>query len=99
MIRNFGIRLGWTDPKALFDKGTWKNNGLHDRMDTCAWTGAYLYFGAPWKNTKSWVTEFNVQTAMAKATEATDEDDEDDEEKQSSSPDTDVAKNTELSGR
>lgn len=68
MIRNFGVRLGKTDPKSLFDAGTWKNNGLYDRMDTCAWTGAYLYFGAPWKkNTNSWVTKqnpFDVQKSI-----------------------------------
>jgi hypothetical protein len=99
MIRNFGVRLGLTDPKVLFEEGTWRNNGLNDRMDTCAWTGAYLYFGAPWKNAESWVTDFKVQTALAKvATEEDDDDDDDDEEKHSSSPDTEVAKNTAPSG-
>ena len=67
IIRNFGVRLGKTDPKSLFDEGTWKHNGLYDRMDTCAWTGAYLYFGAPWKNATTWVTKskpFSVQKSL-----------------------------------
>ncbi len=47
-MRKFGMRLALTDPKLVFliEDGVWKDNGLVDRLDTSAWTGAYTYFGA-----------------------------------------------------
>ncbi len=52
----FGLRLAKTPPKDVFDGADWvlandENKGLQSNMITEAWTGAYLYFGAPWKRT------------------------------------------------
>ncbi len=49
-LRVFSLRLAWSDPTKLFDKGTWNGEVLHTRNDTNAWAAAYRYFGAPWKN-------------------------------------------------
>jgi hypothetical protein len=54
----FGLRLAKTPPKDIFDGADWvqdndndKCKGLQSSMITEAWTGAYMYFGAPWKRT------------------------------------------------
>ena len=41
-MRKFGMRLALTDPRLVFliEDGVWKDNGLVDRLDTSAWTGA-----------------------------------------------------------
>ncbi len=54
----FGLRLAKTPPKDVFDGANWVvfkggNKGLHSNMITEAWTGAYMYFGAPWKKTST----------------------------------------------
>ena len=46
-IRRFGIRLALTDPDTIFIGSVWQLGGLLDCMDTCAWVGAYMLFGAP----------------------------------------------------
>jgi hypothetical protein len=51
----FGLRLAMTAPNDLFNEGDWvivddEKSGLQSHAITEAWTGAYLYFGAPWKN-------------------------------------------------
>jgi hypothetical protein len=70
-MRQFGIRLALTDPKSIFleDAGVWKNNGLVDRLDTSAWTGAYTYFGAIWPHLLTW-DSFDVKQAATSATKA-----------------------------
>jgi hypothetical protein len=77
-MRIFGIRLALTDPKLVFlvADGVWKDNGLIDRLDTSAWTGAYTYFGAVWPHAESW-DSFDVKKA-AKTTMDPTSDDEDD---------------------
>ncbi len=54
----FGLRLAKTPPKDVFDGADWvvfkgENKGLQSNMITEAWTGAYMYFGAPWKKTST----------------------------------------------
>jgi hypothetical protein len=82
-MRQFGLRLSLTDPKSIFleTDGVWKNNGLVDRQDTCAWTGAYTYFGAIWPHALTW-DSFDVKKA-AKKVITLEEDDEDPEDSSS----------------
>lgn len=51
----FGLRLAMTPPRDIFDGADWirgnRPTGLQSNMITEAWTGAYMYFGAPWKRT------------------------------------------------
>ena len=65
-IRRFGVRLAMTDPDTIFvGDAIWQLGGLIDRMDTCAWVGAYLHFGALWKNAESWPTKQRFSTKLA----------------------------------
>ncbi len=57
-LRIFGIRLAKTAPKTIFADAEWVEKegqpiGLQSSLVTEAWTGAYLYFGAPWKTKDS----------------------------------------------
>ena len=47
-------------------------------MDTCAWVGAYILFGAPWKNAESWPkkSRFNIKVSADTAMKDSDDDDE-----------------------
>jgi hypothetical protein len=53
-LRTFGLRLAMTAPKSIFEGGDWITDedetiGLQSGLMTDAWTGAYMYFGAHWK--------------------------------------------------
>ena len=78
-MRQFGMRLALTDPKLVFliEDGVWKDNGLVDRLDTSAWTGAYTYFGAVWPHAESW-DSFDVKKAAKTTMDLTNDDDDDD---------------------
>ena len=57
-LRVFGLRLALTAPKVIFEGAEWvvkagETIGLQSGLVTDAWTGAYLYFGAPWKQVES----------------------------------------------
>ena len=55
-----------TDPDAIFVGDIiWQLGGLLDRMDTCAWVGAYLHVGAPWKNPDNWPSKQRFSTKLA----------------------------------
>jgi hypothetical protein len=75
-MRQFGIRLALTDPKSIFREsdGVWKNHGLVDRQDTCAWTGAYMFFGAVWPHSLTW-DAFDAKKAAKAAITIDDDDD------------------------
>jgi hypothetical protein len=79
-MRQFGLRLSLTDPRLIFleEDGVWKN-GLVDRQDTCAWTGAYTYFGAIWPHALTWES-FDVKQAAKTAITIEDNDEEDDDD-------------------
>jgi hypothetical protein len=78
-MRKFGMRLALTDPKLVFrlEDGVWRDNGLVDRLDTSAWTGAYTYFGAAWPHAESW-DSFDVKKAAKTTMDLTGDDDEED---------------------
>ena len=78
-LRRFGIRLALTDPDTIFVGPVWHLGGLLDRMDTCAWVGAYMLFGAPWKNATSWPLKqrFSATAAAQHSTMQVDDDDDD----------------------
>jgi hypothetical protein len=76
-IRRFGVRLALTDPDTLFIGPVWQLGGLLDWMDTCAWVGAYMLFGAPWKNAVSWPLKHRF-SAPASASASMQDDDNDD---------------------
>ena len=53
-LHTFGLRLAMTAPKSIFEGGDWVTEegetiGLQSGLMTEAWTGAYIYFGAHWK--------------------------------------------------
>ena len=53
-LRIFGLRLAKTPPKTIFEGADWVTHegetvGLQSGLLTDAWTGAYIYFGAYWK--------------------------------------------------
>ena len=57
-LRIFGLRLAMTSPKIIFEGADWvkqegKTLGLQSGLLTEAWTGAYIYFGAYWKQEDS----------------------------------------------
>ncbi len=67
----FGLRLAKTPPKDIFDGADWvqgndKTVGLQSNMITEAWTGAYLYFGAPWKRTATFADYLSDSKKPAK---------------------------------
>jgi len=77
-VRRFGIRLALTDPDSIFvGDAVWRQGGLVDRMDTCAWVGAYMLFGAPWKNADTWPTKSRFNTKVSADATMQDSDDED----------------------
>ncbi len=51
-LKRFAVRLALSNPLYTFDKTAWFGSALRAREDTNAWTGAYLYFGAPWNMRK-----------------------------------------------
>lgn len=52
-LKQFGIRLALSIPTVTFKERTaWIGSSLRAREDTNAWTGAYLFFGAPWNTQK-----------------------------------------------
>jgi hypothetical protein len=57
-LRIFGLRLAMTSPKIIFEGADWVKQegetiGLQSGLLTDAWTGAYIYFGAHWKQENS----------------------------------------------
>ena len=47
---SFAVQLTLTAPHKLFiSEAQWDKHGLRATATTNAWTGAYIYFGAPWK--------------------------------------------------
>ena len=70
-LRIFGLRLALTEPKGLFEGAEWvvqeeETIGLQSSLLTEAWTGAYAYFGAPWKQVDSF-TEYLAPPGKPKA--------------------------------
>ena len=70
-LRIFGLRLALTEPKGLFEGAEWvvyeeETIGLQSSLLTDAWTGAYVYFGAPWKQVDSF-TEYLAPPGKPKA--------------------------------
>ena len=68
-LRSFGMRLALTEPYILFEDADILDfeterleTGLADTLTTCAWTGAYLYFGAIWKCKPTFSEYFKVPT-------------------------------------
>jgi hypothetical protein len=58
-LQTFGIRLALSTPTTIFQERTaWIGSALRAREDTNAWTGAYLFFGAPWNTTR--IKHFNL---------------------------------------
>jgi hypothetical protein len=51
-LKWFAVCLALSNPLYTFDKTAWFGSALRAREDTNAWTGAYLYFGAPWNMRK-----------------------------------------------
>jgi hypothetical protein len=79
-IRRFGVRLALTDPDTIFIGPVWQLGGLLDRMDTCAWVGAYMLFGAPWKNAVSWPVKHRFSAAASASASMQDDDNDEDME-------------------
>jgi hypothetical protein len=57
-LRIFGLRLAMTSPNIIFEGADWVKQegetlGLQSGLLTDAWTGAYIYFGAHWKQENS----------------------------------------------
>ncbi len=57
-LRIFGLRLAMTSPKIIFEGADWVKQegetlGLQSGLLPEAWTGAYIYFGAYWKQEDS----------------------------------------------
>jgi hypothetical protein len=57
-LRIFGLQLAVTSPKIIFEGADWVKQegetlGLQSGHLTDAWTGAYIYFGAHWKQENS----------------------------------------------
>ncbi len=67
----FGLRLAKTPPREVFDGADWvlsndENKGLQSNSITEAWTGAYMYFGAPWKQTTTFAEYLSDEKQQAK---------------------------------
>ena len=76
-LRRLAVKMAASDPRALFEKGAWKNGTLNARHDTVIWRAAYDIFGAPWtqqehKDRKRLAIEvnrsFDMETEQPKAT-------------------------------
>jgi hypothetical protein len=57
-LRIFGLRLAMTSPQIIFEGANWVKQdgetlGLQSGLLTDAWMGAYIYFGAHWKQEDS----------------------------------------------
>mgnify|MGYP000662507752 CR=1 FL=1 len=60
-----------TPPREVFDGADWvlsndENKGLQSNSITEAWTGAYMYFGAPWKRTTTFAEYLSDEKQQAK---------------------------------
>ena len=47
MIHRLAVKLAWSDPTSIFDKGRWKDKKLVPANDTNAWLATYFIMGAP----------------------------------------------------
>ena len=80
-LKRFGIRLALSNPMYTFDSCVWVGSALRAREDTNAWTGAYLFFGAPWNMKKVQhfgTTEIVTDTLEDRAVPVNTDDDSDD---------------------